>query len=138
VEPVQGPLAPRDAQEVVAAASQSTFNEPGYCLQWVRTQAGVPSLYSDAATAWTEADARHPGDQTPPAGAVVYWTGGSQGYGHIAISLGHGLVRSTDVPAAGSVGTVPVDYFEEHWDLTYAGWSPTINGRTIPGVSTEA
>jgi hypothetical protein len=135
---IQGPLAANTAQETVADAEGSTWNDPGHCLQWAREQAGIPSGAATAATAWADADVKRRGDTTPPPGAAVYWVGGSHGFGHVAISVGHGLVRSSDAGGLGQVATVPVGWISNHWDLQYAGWSNSINGYTIPGVTPSA
>ena len=127
-------LAPSDARETVHAALSSDVNEPGHCLEWARERADIPPWYDDAATAWANATGKRPGDRHPPVGAAVYWTGGSSGYGHIAISVGDGKVRSSDAGGEGRVETVPVDWAEKKWGLKYAGWSNSINGYTIPGV----
>jgi hypothetical protein len=127
-------LAPSDARETVHAALSSDVNEPGHCLEWARERADIPPRYDDAATAWANATGKRPGDRHPPVGAAVYWTGGSSGYGHIAISVGDGKVRSSDAGGEGRVETVPVDWAEKKWGLKYAGWSNSINGYTIPGV----
>jgi hypothetical protein len=130
-----GPLAASDAAETVASAVASSSNVPGQCLGWSRQQAEIPSRYPDAATAWTHATGRHRGDPVPPEGAAVYWTGGSSGHGHVAISLGRGKVRSTDAAGEGSVATVPLRSITRDWHLEYAGWADSINGYTIPGVA---
>ena len=127
-------LAPSNAVETLRSAARSDSYEPGHCLEWSRERADIPAVYPDAATAWTHASGKRPGDRRPPAGAAVYWTGGSQGYGHIAISVGGGRVRSTDAPGQGRVATVPLRWVEREWGLRYAGWSNSINGYTIPGV----
>ncbi|MFC7492757.1 MULTISPECIES: CHAP domain-containing protein [unclassified Nocardioides] len=130
------PLAQSNATQTVASAMASAYNVPGQCLAWVREQAGVPSRYADATTAWQHAAGRHPDDVTPPRGAAVYWTGGSSGYGHVAISLGNGMVRSSDAGGTGAVATVPIRYFDREWgQLRYAGWATSINGYRIPGVA---
>ena len=129
------PVAESDAAETVAAAKASTTNVPGHCLGWARETADIPSRYTDAATAWAHAKGRHSGDTNPPKGAAVYWIGGSGGYGHVAISLGHGLVRSSDAGGAGRVATVPLRRLTREWHLTYVGWADSINGYTIPGVA---
>lgn len=129
------PLAPSDAGETVAAAKSSTVNVPGRCLAWSREQAGIPSGYLDAATAWHHATGRRPGDADPPRGAAVYWTGGTNGYGHVAISIGNGTVRSSDAAGAGQVGTIRIEQLTREWGLQYAGWADTINGYRIPGVA---
>jgi hypothetical protein len=128
------PAAPSDAGETVAAAQRSSYNVPGHCLQWSREQAGIPSRYLDAATAWEHASGRRPDDADPPRGAAVYWTGGSSGHGHIAISVGHGLVRSSDAGGTGQVATIAISKLSSEWNLQYAGWANSINGYRIPGV----
>lgn len=129
------PEARSDAAETVAAAESSSYNIPGHCLGWAREQADIPSRYADAATAWDHARGRHPGDLTPPKGAAVYWLGGSGGHGHIAISVGNGLVRSSDAGGSGVVATVPLRRLTREWHLTYVGWSDSVNGYRIPGVA---
>jgi hypothetical protein len=133
-----GRLAPSSAAETRHAAVRSRFNEPGYCLAWSRQQADIPARYPDAATAWAHATGKRRNDRTPPAGAAVYWTGGSEGYGHVAISVGGGRVRSSDAGGAGRVSTVPVEWVARTWGLKYAGWADSINGYTIPGVGRGA
>jgi hypothetical protein len=129
------PAAPSDAGELVAAAQRSSVNAPGRCLEWSREQAGIPSKYADATTAWEHATGRRPADTSPPRGAAVYWTGGSSGYGHIAISLGGGMVRSSDAGGTGQVATVRISKLSSDWNLQYAGWANSINGYRIPGVA---
>jgi hypothetical protein len=109
------------------------YTSPGYCLQQTRMWCGIGARYLDAATAWRNTNDRHPGDRTGiPRGAAVYWTGGSHGYGHIALSLGNGKVRSTDAGGRGRVATVDVGWVERAWGLRYAGWAWDINEVTIP------
>jgi|SRR5262245_2870514 len=88
-------------------------------------------MYADAATAWRNTNDRYPGNRNPPRGSAVYWTGGSHGYGHIAISVGGGKVRSTDAGGSGRVATVDLGWVEAHWGLPYAGWAWDINEQTI-------
>ena len=132
---LKGPVASSDAAQTVAAAEASAYNVPGQCLGWSREQADIPSRYQSAADSWEHATGRHPGDLNPPKGAAVYWLGGSYGYGHVAISVGHGMVRSSDAGGAGVVATISVRKLTREWHLTYAGWAPSINGYRIPGVA---
>lgn len=128
------PTARHTAAQTATAARHSSGNEPGYCLRWAHLQAGIPPKYLSATQAWQHASDKHRRDRTPPAGAAVYWTGGSEGFGHIAISVGHGKVRSTDAGGDGHVATVGVAWPHRNWGLRYAGWSDSINGYTIPGI----
>ncbi|GAA4739421.1 hypothetical protein GCM10023350_24800 [Nocardioides endophyticus] len=129
------PLAKSDAAETVAAAQASMYNVPGQCLGWSREQADIPSRFMDAATAWEHATGRHSRDTTPPKGAAVYWTGGSGGHGHIAISVGNGMVRSSDAGGSGVVATISLRQLTREWHLTYVGWADSINGYRIRGVA---
>ena len=121
-----------DAETTARNAEKSTTNSPGYCLQWSRERAGAPAVYPDASTAWRNTNDRHPGDRNPPRGSMVYWTGGSHGYGHIAVAVGGGKVRSTDSGGSGRVATVAISWPETYWGLPYAGWSWDVNETTIP------
>lgn len=124
----------RNAEQTASNAEQTTTNKPGMCLQWSRERATIASLYPDAATAWANAKNRHHGDRNPPRGAMVYWTGGASGYGHIAVALGNGKVRSTDSGGSGKPATVDIGWPEAHWGLPYAGWADNVNNVQIPGV----
>jgi len=121
-----------DAQTTAHRAEQDDTNAVGYCLQWCREKAGIDPLYGDAATAWAHTHDRHPGALDPPRGALAYWTGGSHGYGHIAVSVGNGRIRSTDAGGAGRVATVPLAWVRNTWGLPYAGWAWDVNEITIP------
>jgi hypothetical protein len=124
----------RNAEATAKNAEASHTNSPGYCLQWSRERADIGSLFPDAATAWRNAFHRHKGDRNPPRGAMVYWTGGSKGYGHIAVSVGGGRIRSTDAGGSGQVATVDLGWPERAWGLPYAGWADNVNDVEIPGV----
>lgn len=123
--------------QALARALKSTRYAQGMCLQWTRLQYGIAARYPDATTAWQNAEHRHPGDRTPPLGAPVFWTGGSKGHGHVAIYVGDGMIRGTDSPTAGKIGTVPLSYPEQHWGLRYGGWSEDVNGVRIPTAADE-
>ncbi|MFC6344999.1 hypothetical protein ACFP8W_23660, partial [Nocardioides hankookensis] len=62
-------------------------------------------------------------------------TGGSAGAGHVAISVGHGRVRSSDAGGSGVVATISVRKLTRDWHLTYVGWADSINGYRIQGVA---
>jgi len=121
-----------NADQTAQRALNTSTNKPGYCLQQCRTWAGIGSMYGDATTAWKNTNDRHPGNKSAPRGSMVYWTGGSHGYGHIAVSLGNGKVRSTDAGGSGKVATVSIDWPTTHWGLPYAGWAWDVNEVTIP------
>lgn len=63
-----------------------------------------------------------------PKGAIRYWTGGSEGHGHVGLEAAPidapSSVASVDVNGGGSVGTRPMSWFKSNWpSLKYVGWS---------------
>jgi hypothetical protein len=95
------------------------------CLKFVRTTYNVPPQYATAAIAWSKTRFRH--SSTPPAGVPVWWTGGSRGFGHVAISAGGGFVISTDTGGRGRVGRTSIAHITNAWGQTYRGWTEDIN-----------
>lgn len=135
---------PASRQQAVANALRSTTNVPRFCAQWTRTMFGVAALgdfdgdgAADAEDMWKAAKSRHPGDRNPPVGVPVYYGGGSADNGHISVSLGSGMIRSTDAGGSGKVATVPLDFPEKQWGMPYLGWSDDLYGNTIPDTLAE-
>jgi len=134
------PIGPFDRDEVVRRAKASQINVVNTCQLWTRTICGAPSAgdfdgdgASDAEDGWKSEPAQYKHtDRHPPAGVPVAYLGGSRDNGHRAISLGNGMIRSTDAAGWGHVGTVSLDWPERTWGLTYAGWSETCDGVLIP------
>lgn len=124
----------RSASEAVAKAVRyTTYMPPAMCLNYVWNLLDAPrsaGLY-DANAAWAAATQKVT-TGTPPAGAPVYFAGYK--HGHIAISIGNGWVRSTDVPGLGRVGNINIADLCRSWGITYRGWSRDYAGRPIPGL----
>lgn len=126
------------AQAVANAKASKVYNV-GYCMKWTRTMLGQPAVGdrdgdgdADAVDGWKSCKRKHAGDRNPPAGVPVFWEGGRKGYGHVGISLGNRTFRGTDSPTPGLVGTVMLDWPEDHWGLSYLGWAEDLNGVVIP------
>lgn len=103
----------------------------GWCKRETRSAYGVPSDgSSDASEAWRRTKHRHTGT-APPRGAIVWWTGGRSGHGHVAISLGDGRIRTTDLPTSGRWGTAQLSDPVRLWGLRYEGWSEDIDGVRV-------
>jgi hypothetical protein len=121
------------AASVAKARSFTTYLPVGYCCNFVWNCIAAPHSFglADANAAWNRSTQRR-GGTNAPAGAPVYWAGGS--HGHIAISVGGGRVRSTDWPAKGKVGEVGIDQMTQAWHLAYRGWSTDFAGTPIPGL----
>lgn len=125
---------PRMGEEAVAEAKRWTLDSIslgaiGYCLRGVREIFGVAAHYNTAIDAWNDAKYRHPapqGDAVPRA-VPVFWSGGSDGFGHVAISIGNGLCRSTDWKRAGMVDLARIDDITSAWALNLEGWTRDLN-----------
>lgn len=116
---------------VEAYAAHGTDFGPNNCLFAVRSAARGPGGTHDAADAWKASEGRHL-TGTPPRGAIVYWVGGSRGYGHIAISAGSGWVWSTDIKRKGKFDKVRISTLNRAWpNLRYAGWALSVNGVRV-------
>lgn len=128
--------APNTPKEALANAKrlddQGTFVGVGMCLRTVRgPEYGVASLWPDAESAWHNSRPRHL-DSNPtaiPRGAPVYWVNGR--HGHIAISLGGGLCRTTDFHRSGMVDVALISRLASWCSGTLVGWGETLNGIDV-------
>lgn len=132
--------APNTAPQAVARARRFEGYLPfGMCCNfvWNCITSGVKRYgLPDANSAWARATMKET-SRTPPAGAPVYWAVGQ--YGHIAISVGGGRVRSTDYPFNGQVGECTLAQMETRWrGMTYRGWSRDFAGDLIQGLEKPA
>jgi hypothetical protein len=111
------------------ARSITSWHPSGMCQQFSRTAFGVGAYYGSAALAWRMAKYKHPTSNTYgiPAGVPVFWTGGSRGYGHVAVSLGNGLCRSTDWTHRYQVSTARIADIHRSSGHQFAGWTEDIN-----------
>ncbi len=133
-----------DREEIAQRAEAARTNEPGTCQLWARTMAGAPSAGDvdrdgdyDAVDGWKkEPESAKHYDRNPPRGVPVAFSGGSRGYGHRAISLGGGKIRSTDMSStgyrSGVVGTTTIEQIERSMGVHYSGWSSTFSALPIP------
>ncbi|HEX3612692.1 MAG TPA: hypothetical protein VHU88_13480 [Sporichthyaceae bacterium] len=101
------------------------------CLGFVRTRFGLPIRQHSAIGAWSVSSHKHRWDAHPPAGVPVFWSGGSRGHGHVALSLGHGMIVSTDLPYNGHVTRTTLSAPRRHWGLHYLGWTEDLEGYRI-------
>lgn len=114
--------------QALARARTQSLNGPrfevGYCLRETRKLYGVPARYSSAAEAFAHTKHRISGRK---AGALVWWTGGSHGDGHVALDIGDGYCWSVDIRRHGYFDRIPVETITREWGLTFAGRSLDIN-----------
>lgn len=132
-------------EQAAKRAENYTKFGTGMCQLWTRTVFGAESAGdqdgdgdADAVDGWRiEPSAhKHFGDRNPPRGVPVSFNGGSRGFGHRAISLGNGRIRSTDMRGSayvpGVVGDTTIRDIERAMGVNYLGWSNTITGKLIP------
>lgn len=135
---------PRTPDQALAAAL-SEHNRPsrdwtGMCMKFTRMMYGVSAVGdydgdgdADAVDGWKSAKRKHP-TKDPydiPRGVPVFWSGGPNGYGHAAISVGGGQMWSTDIERRGRVDLAPIADVRRKWGLELLGWAEDINGVTL-------
>lgn len=120
-----------DVDTALADARSDDYCDLGKCLAYVVDWWNAPKIgCPDAITSWEWALHKHPNDRNPPAGAPVYYRGGQ--YGHIAISVGGGRIRSTDCHTSGMVSEQPLDWPEKNWGYPYLGWTEDLSKERLP------
>lgn len=132
--------------QALAVANQVHHNVPGACQAYTRGYYNAPSAgdfdgdgAADAEDGWKKEPlvARH-SDRVGRKGYPASFLGGSHDNGHRAIFVNPGIVRSTDFNGvtkrydAGNVGNGTVAQVEAAMNVTYTGWSETIDGFPIP------
>lgn len=122
-------MAHRSPKSALSWAKAQDKFQSGMCLRFVRTCFKVDGKYATAAIAWSKTRYRH--KSVPPKGVPVWWTGGSRGFGHVAISDGGGYVISTDTGGKGRVGRTSIKHITNAWGQTYRGWTEDINGVRV-------
>jgi hypothetical protein len=132
-------------QALVWAKTHPTYSGHGMCQRESRLAYAVPSDGTPSAAAdWFGADFRHPMSAIytasnfagVPLGALLRWTGGSSGAGHVALYSGivNGVpsMISTDLKdgryVPGARSTVPVSLASRLWGLRFVGWTEDIDG----------
>jgi hypothetical protein len=120
------------------AASGAAYPE-GNCLGFVRDAYGTGTFGSNAAAQYAATRLRGT-TSPPPFGALLWWTGGTYGYGHVGLSDGKGNVYSTDFGADryygdGRVRLIPIAavarYSNPAAPLVFRAWSRDLDGYTV-------
>lgn len=105
---------------------------PGWCKSKTREAYDVPSDGSpDATTAWNRTKHRFTGQWIW--GGFIWWTGGSEGHGHVAFMRWRkGHIRTVDFPNVGHWNNTTVAELEKAWPkIVFAGTSLDIDGVTV-------
>lgn len=102
------------------------------CELFVRTMFGAPGGAPTAIAAFNAVpEAKQHSFYNPPFGVPVFWSGGTDGDGHVALALGDGTIISTDIGGSGTVSVVPISKIVSSWGLVLKGWTEEINGFTV-------
>lgn len=99
----------------------------GHCAHAVAQAHGhYASVWPSAVNGWfwTPEKYRHNGKKAkvPPRGALVFYSGGSNGHGHVGVANGRGEVWQVDIDKPGHIGIADVDEPVRKWGLKYLGW----------------
>lgn len=125
-------VAIRTPAGAIAKANTIHVGYGGMCLQFVRICFNAPSRYASAISAWNNSPYKHRTTSTTgiPVGAPIYFSGSK--YGHIAIYLGNGMMRTTH----GSTNRIGNDRVSAWagYGFRLLGWTEDINGYRIPGL----
>jgi hypothetical protein len=86
---------------------------------------------TSAARAWQRTDHRVEGQWVR--GAFVWWTGGSAGFGHVAVCrFRKGHILTVDYPRVGRWNATTIEELEDAWPaIRWAGMSLDIDGRKV-------
>lgn len=106
----------------------------GLCKQRTRLAFAVPSDGSEDATeAWSRTKHRVAVTAQNWRPAILWWTGGSNGHGHVAFTDPEpGIIWTVDYPKPGYWNRVPKTDLERSWPkLRYAGASLDIDGVQV-------
>ncbi len=101
----------------------------GLCLVFVRSCYGIAAHFPSAAAAWHGAERKHrqrDGDKVPR-GVPYFWTGGSQGFGHVVITVGGGLCWSNDIKVTGGISLTRINDITRRWGQSPQGWTEDLN-----------
>lgn len=114
-------------------------SEVGFCKREVREclsmQAGpINSQSEDAAQCWANAKHRHftTDPATIPRGVPVFWTGGTEGHGHVSLGIGKGGNFTVDLLRAGFFDRTGIARVARTWrTLTLVGWAEDYDGVRV-------
>jgi hypothetical protein len=125
----------RTPKEALAWIGRQVKSGPSFAAGWCKRKCREAYLIdstgpeTDATQEWAATRYRVKGAWIP--GAFLWWTGGSEGHGHVAICgwrVGH--IKTVDYPRTGHWNTTTVAALEKAWPkIRWAGMSPDIDGR---------
>lgn len=120
--------------QAIAKANGIAKGYGGYCLKFVQDCYNAVARDPSAIVAWNNSTMKHATTDVNsiPVGAPIYFSGGGP-YGHVAIYLGNGMMRTTN-SSDNLIHTDPVATWQS-WGYTLLGWTGDIEGQTIPDLN---
>lgn len=124
-------------QQAVKHALSLSKGHGGYCLRFVRLCYGINGVWPDAITAWNRSTRKvyETNVNNIPVGAPIFFSGSK--YGHTAIYLGGGKMRTTTSKSLNKIRTdVVATWLSRGYQLL--GYVEELNGKHITGLSATA
>ena len=124
----------------IKKANAITKGYGGYCLKFVQDCYGAIARDASALVAWNRSKYQHKinniGELSAvPVGAPLFMNRTGSEYGHVAIYLGNGLMRTTN-SATNKISTVRVEsWIKSGYYLL--GWTSDIEGQLIPDFANK-
>jgi hypothetical protein len=106
------------------------------CLVFVRSCYHIDPRDGSAAEAWNRAEFKHPVENGHhvPRGVPYFWTGGSEGFGHVVLSLGEGWCLTNDFVRQGKINRARINDITARWGQNAHGWTEDVNGIKVFAV----
>lgn len=126
-------LTPHTPAQIVARAHEITTGYGGMCLKFTRICANIAAVHGSAKDAWAAAQHKHTrGYADAPAGAFLFMSHPKSRYGHVAVYLGDGTMRTTN----STTSRIHTDRVSKWvgWGYRVQGWSEDLNGVRVPGL----
>lgn len=103
------------------------------CLIYVRERFGIASKYLTAWAAWLAVPMQYKHtDQNFPSVPVAVFFSGANGDGHVELRIpGVGFEGSPYDTATGHVDLATIAEVEQHYNVTFAGWSEWVDGVLV-------
>lgn len=124
----------RTAQQAIEFSKTVTDGYAGYCLAFVKDCYDVPAHFESAMQAWDGSiyKVKTTNLADIPAGAPIYFSQVGNIYGHVAIYLGGGYMRTTN-SSSGKIETDLVSVWQS-WGYVLLGYTLDIENNLITGL----
>ncbi|MEE8725140.1 MAG: NlpC/P60 family protein [Bifidobacterium crudilactis] len=124
-------------EQAIAKSQTITKGYAGMCLAFVKDCYNAQAVHPSAISAWNTSTHKHATTDLSgiPRGAPIFFAPHGSPYGHVAIYLGDGTMRTTN-SSTGLIHTDPVSIWTHQYGYTLLGWTDDIEGQLIPESTT--